>query len=75
LGLGLASLAPLFSPDTIVVGGGIAAAGELLLAPTRSSFSEHAGDDVRDRVRIAGSTFAGWEGIVGAASCVFQAIN
>jgi glucokinase len=75
LGLGLASLAPLFSPDTIVVGGGIAAAGELLLAPTRSSFREHAGDDVRDRVRIAGSTFAGWEGIVGAASCVFQAIN
>ena len=72
LGIGLASLAPLFSPDTIVVGGGVAAAGDLLLDPVRESFRSHAAHDARDRVRIVGSTFEGWSGLVGAACNVFD---
>lgn len=75
LGLGLASLTPLFAPDTIVVGGGVAAAGELLLEPARASFRANAGDEFRDRVRIAGSTLEGWEGMLGAASLVFQPLH
>jgi glucokinase len=75
LGMGLASLSPLFAPDTIIVGGGVAAAGDLLLEPTRASFRANAGDDFRDRVRIAGSEFGGWEGIVGAASLVFEPLS
>ncbi|MEO8579677.1 MAG: ROK family protein, partial [Gemmatimonadales bacterium] len=42
LGLGLASLSPIFSPDKIVVGGGIAAAGDLLLDSVRASYRKHA---------------------------------
>jgi glucokinase len=72
LGIGLASLAPLFHPDTIVVGGGVAGAGELLLKPVRAAFHAHAGDDFRDRVRIVGSALEGWEGMLGAASLVFD---
>jgi glucokinase len=68
LGLGLASLAPLFAPERIVVGGGVAAAGDLLLEPARESFSAHAAPGFRDRVAIAGSTFNGREGMIGAAS-------
>jgi glucokinase len=68
LGLGLASLAPLFAPDTIVIGGGVAAAGELLLEPTRASYRTHAAPELREKVRIVGSSFGGWEGMVGAAS-------
>lgn len=68
LGLGLASLSPIFSPDKIVIGGGIAVAGDLLLESARQSYNEHAADEFRDKVPIAGSTFAGWDGIVGAAS-------
>ena len=68
LGLGLASLAPLYAPDTIVVGGGVASAGELLLAPAREAFARHAGDEFRESVRIEGSWFVGWEGMVGAGS-------
>jgi glucokinase len=75
LGMGLASLSPLFAPDTIIVGGGVAAAGDLLLEPTRASFRANAGDDFRDRVRIAGSEFGGWEGIVGAASLIFEPLS
>jgi glucokinase len=74
LGLGLAALSPLFAPDTITVGGGIAAAGDLLLEPVRRSYRAHASPAFRDNVRIAGSAFEGWEGMIGAASLVFDPI-
>ncbi|MFL5480902.1 MAG: ROK family protein [Gemmatimonadaceae bacterium] len=73
IGLGLASLAPIFSPERVVIGGGLAAAGDTLIKPTRASFHARAGDDFRDRVEIVCSTFDGWEGIVGAASVALSA--
>ena len=73
LGLGLASLSPLFAPDRIVVGGGIAAAGALLLEPTRASYRAHAAPEHRDAVQVVGSSFDGWEGMVGAASLAMKA--
>src|SRR5919199_611576 len=63
LGLGLASLSPLFAPDTIVVGGGIAAAGELLLEPVRASYRAYATPELRE-VRVLGSSFEGGGGMV-----------
>ena len=72
LGIGLASLSALFAPDTIVVGGGVAAAGDALLDPVRESYRENAGDDFRERTRILGSTFDGWEGLIGAATIVLD---
>lgn len=68
LGLGLASLAPIFVPDRIVVGGGVASAGELLLDPARASFARHAPTDLKTAVEIVGSTLEGWEGMMGAGS-------
>jgi glucokinase len=73
LGLGLASLSPLFAPDTIVVGGGVAAAGDMLLEPTRVSYRSHAAPEFRDTVRIVGSSLGGWEGMIGAASLMLEA--
>jgi len=68
LGLGLASLSPIFSPERIVVGGGIAAAGDLLLASAQASYVTHARPEFADHTRVIGSSFNGWEGIIGAAS-------
>ena len=68
LGLGLASLSPLFAPDRIVVGGGVAAAGELLLAPARASYRAHAAPEHRESVQVVGSSLGGWAGMIGAAS-------
>lgn len=68
LGLGLASLSPLFAPDRIVVGGGIAAAADLLLEPTRASYRVHASPQFAEKVQVVGSSFGGWEGMIGAAS-------
>ena len=41
LGVGIASLVTIFDPDLVVVGGGVAATGELLLAPARASFERY----------------------------------
>lgn len=68
LGLGLASLTPLFAPDRIVIGGGVASAGDLLLGPARASFALHAPDAFKTTVIIVGSPLEGWEGMIGAAS-------
>lgn len=68
LGLGLASVSPIFSPDRIVVGGGIAAAGELLLESVRASYRTHARPEFREKTQVVGSSFDGWEGMIGAAS-------
>ena len=75
LGLGLASLSPIFSPDKIVIGGGIAVAGDYLLEPARQSYNRHAADEFRDKVAIVGSAFEGWDGIVGAASLALAPLD
>jgi glucokinase len=38
IGLGIASLVAVLDPEVVVVGGGVSAAGDLLLEPTRDSF-------------------------------------
>ena len=75
LGLGLASLCPLFSPDTIAVGGGISSAGELLLESVRASFHDHARPEFRDHTKIVGSSFEGWDGMIGAASLALSPLD
>ncbi|MGH2983413.1 MAG: ROK family protein [Solirubrobacterales bacterium] len=42
LGVGLASLANIFDPDVIVIGGGVSAAGDLLLEPAREELRARA---------------------------------
>jgi glucokinase len=42
LGVALASLANIFDPDVIVIGGGVAAVGELLLKPAREELASRA---------------------------------
>ncbi|HEX3563466.1 MAG TPA: ROK family protein [Solirubrobacterales bacterium] len=44
LGVALASLANIFDPDVIVIGGGVAAAGELLIGPAREELESRALD-------------------------------
>lgn len=75
LGLGLASLTPLFAPETVVIGGGVATAGDLMLGPAREAFQVHAAPSARQAVHVVGSTFDGWEGVVGAASLLRASIS
>lgn len=41
IGRGIASLTAVLDPEVVVVGGGVAEAGDLLLDPVRTSFAEH----------------------------------
>lgn len=67
LGVGLASAAALVDLDTIAIGGGLANAGDLLLAPAAAAFGRYARlDFVRD-CRLVPAALGGDAGIVGAA--------
>jgi glucokinase len=69
LGVGVASLVTIFDPDLVVVGGGVAATGELLLAPARASFERYVhGRAHRDLPPVVPTRLGADGGLVGAAT-------
>ena len=66
LGAGLASVVNIFEPEAIVIGGGAAAAGDLLLDPAREVVAQRALRPNRDNVRIVPAAFGEEAGMVGA---------
>jgi glucokinase len=69
LGVGIASLVTIFDPDLVVVGGGVAATGELLLAPARASFERYVhGRAHRDLPPVVPARLGPDAGLVGAAT-------
>ena len=68
LGVGAANLTAAFDPQVVVVGGGVSAAGELLLAPTRRAFSRTlVGRGYRPEPVITAAALGPDAGFVGAA--------
>ena len=72
LGVGITSLVNVFNPEAVVVGGGLVAAGELLLAPARAVVAERALVPARDQVRIVPARFGDESGMLGAAALAFE---
>jgi glucokinase len=73
LGTGMTSLVNALNPEVIVVGGGLVAAGDLLLAPARAVVAERALVPARDQVRIVPARFGDESGMLGAAALAFEA--
>jgi glucokinase len=68
LGVGLAGMTAAFDPGCIVVGGGLSAAGDLLLGPTRQAFSRSlTGRGHREEPVIARAELGPNAGVIGAA--------
>jgi glucokinase len=68
LGVGLAGMTAAFDPGCIVVGGGVSAAGDLLLVPTRQAFSRSlAGRGHRSEPEIVQAELGPNAGVIGAA--------
>jgi glucokinase len=67
LGVACASLANIFQPHAIVVGGGVIAAGELLLEPARKEVRERALDPM-NKTPILEATLGNDAGMIGAAA-------
>jgi len=65
--LGLANLANALDPEVIVVGGGLIAAGEVLMEPTRRAFDELvAAPSLRSGLRIEAAILGSRAGAIGA---------
>ncbi len=67
LGIGIANLITLFSPDTVVIGGGVAQAGDWLLRPIRRVVRERCHVTPIDRVRVLPAALGRQAGAIGAA--------
>jgi glucokinase len=75
LGVALATFVNIFNPEVIVIGGGVVAAGELLLAPARAVVTHRALPPSRDEVKVVGAKFGVEAGMVGAAALAFDGIE
>ena len=75
LGVVIANVLNIFNPQVVVVGGGVIAAGELLLAPARAVVAERVLPFLRDGVPIVAARFGVEAGMVGAAALAYDEIE
>jgi glucokinase len=68
LGAGIASLLNILNPDTVVVAGGVTAAGETLFAPLRAEVRRRAFRPAVEAARILPAELPGTAGVVGAVA-------
>jgi glucokinase len=75
LGSGIASLINTFDPELVVIGGGFAAAGELLLGPAHEVIERDALKPMREDVRVVRAELGTSAGMIGAAMVAFEAFD
>jgi glucokinase len=75
LGVGVTSLVNIFNPQVVVIGGGVMAAGELLLEPVRAVVAARALPPSREEVRILPAAFGAEAGMVGGAALALQGLG
>ena len=75
LGAGITSLVNAFNPEVVVVGGGVMAAGELLLGPAREVVGRRALRPSREHVRIVPAALGDEAGMLGAATLAFDLVG
>ena len=67
-GIGIANMIAVVTPDRVVIGGGVAAAGDLLLDPIRDELRAPRPHDLaRRRRRSSPAELGTWAGAIGAA--------
>jgi glucokinase len=75
LGAGIASFVNVFNPELVILGGGFAKAGDLLLDSVRETLAVEALSPARDLVRIVPAAFGAEAGMIGAALVGFEALD
>ncbi|MBV9467044.1 MAG: ROK family protein [Solirubrobacterales bacterium] len=74
LGVAIANLVNIFNPQVVVLGGGVLAAGELVLGPARAVVAQRALPPSRDTVEIVPARFGFEAGMVGAAALAYDGL-
>ncbi|MCF6515121.1 ROK family glucokinase [Lactobacillus sp. S2-2] len=72
LGLALSNIGNVLNPGSIVIGGGVSAAGNTLLQPTTRYFQQNAFPAVRDSTKVKLAQLGNDAGMLGAASLALQ---
>ena len=72
LGMGLTSVINLLNPEKVIIGGGVAEAGELLLAPVRKTIQERAMVVARESVEIVPAQLGNSAGVIGASMLIAE---
>ncbi|HEM5717860.1 ROK family glucokinase [Streptococcus suis] len=72
LGVACANIAAVLNPAYIVLGGGVSAAGEFLLAGVRKVFAENSFPQIKESTQIVLATRGNDAGVLGAASLVLK---
>lgn len=67
LGIGIANMIAVLSPDRVVIGGGIAAAADLLFEPIRAELRLRVRTTSLDEVELVTAELGTWAGAIGAA--------
>ncbi len=67
LGIGISNAVVIVNPDKVVIGGGVAAAGELLFAPIRAELAKRVTITSLDEVAIVAAELGTLAGAIGAA--------
>ncbi len=67
IGIGLTSVINLLNPEKIIIGGGVADAGELLLEPIRKTIEERAMPIQKEAVKVVPAQLANAAGVIGAS--------
>ena len=67
IGIGIANMITIISPDRVVIGGGIAAAGDLLMTPIRDEVRRRVLTTSLTEVEIVTAELGTWAGAIGAA--------
>ncbi len=75
LGVGIANFVNVFNPEVVVIGGGVIAAGELMLEPARAEVRARALPPGRDLVRVVGARFGVEAGMIGAAALAYDQLT
>jgi glucokinase len=75
LGRGIANIAAALDPEVVVIGGGVSAAGDLLLQPAQRAFSRTlTGRGYREEARLVLARFRNDAGLIGAADLARHAM-
>ena len=70
LGIGIANLVNIFNPEVVVIGGGVSAAGELLLGPAREEYHRRALPSLAHDTEVVAASLGNDAGVLGAAALV-----
>lgn len=75
LGLATANISNILNPDSVVIGGGVSAAGEFLRSRVENYFTKYAFPQVRRSTKVKIAELGNDAGIIGAASLASQFIK